>query len=293
MESIPFDKRDGKIWYNGKLINWQDATIHVLNHGLHYASAVFEGVRSYNGHIFKNAEHNQRLLDSAKILGFKIPYSKQQLNTACEQVLQANNLTNAYLRPIAWRGSEMLGIDAKNCKIHVAIAAWEWGVYYGNKAMQQGLRLAHAQWKRPSPETAPVHSKSSGLYMIATANKMKATEEGYDDALMLDYKGDVAETCSSNVFFVFNGELHTPTPSCFLDGITRRTAINLAKKRGLKIVERIIKPQELKNATEGFVTGTAAEITPIASIGTEMNFKIGNITKKLIADYKNICLKIS
>ena len=288
MEIIPFDKRDGKIWFDGQLIDWKDATIHVLNHGLHYASAVFEGVRSYNGNIFKNDEHNQRLIDSAAILDFKIPYSKQQLNLACQQVLEANNLTNAYLRPIAWRGSEMLGIDAKDCKTHVAIAAWEWGVYYGEKAMNQGLRLAHAHWKRPAPDTAPVHSKSSGLYMIATVNKMKATEQGYDDALMLDYKGDVAETCSSNVFFVFDGELHTPTPSCFLDGITRRTAMDLAKKRGVKIVERIIKLEELKNATEGFVTGTAAEITPIGSIGDDINFEVGELTKNLINDYRKL-----
>lgn len=276
-----FDDRDGFIWYNGKLTPWRETKIHVLSHGLHYASAVFEGVRVYNGKIFKNQEHNERLIRSGEILGFKVPYSVEELNKACEEVVKANNITNGYIRPIAWRGSEMIAVSAQNCKIHVAIATWEWPSYFGKEAKEKGLRLTWADWKRPSPETEPTASKAAGLYMICTLSKHKAEEKGFNDALMLDYRGYVAEATGANAFFVMNGEIHTPTPDCFLDGITRRTVIKLAKDLGYKVVERHIKPEELANAQEAFLTGTAAEVTPIGSVDN-YKFTVGEVCHKLM-----------
>ena len=283
-----FDDRDGFIWYNGKLTPWRDTKIHVLSHGLHYASAVFEGVRVYNGKIFKNTEHNQRLIKSGELLGFKIPYTLEQLDAACEEVVKANNVVNGYIRPIAWRGSEMIAVSAQNCTIHVAIATWEWPSYFGKEAKEKGLKLAWADWKRPSPDTEPTAAKAAGLYMICTLSKHSAEAKGYNDALMLDYRGYVAEATGANVFFVMkNGEIHTPKPDCFLDGITRRTVIGLAKDLGYKVVERHIKPEELADATEAFLTGTAAEVTPIGSVENH-TFKVGEVCHKLMAAFDKL-----
>ena len=280
----PFDDRDGFIWYNGALKPWRDAKLHVLSHGLHYASAVFEGIRVYNGKAFKLTEHNERLIKSGEILGFKVPYTVEELNKATEEVIKAQGVINGYIRPIAWRGSEMIAVSAQNCKIHVAIATWEWPSYFGKEAKEKGLKLCWADWKRPSPETEPTASKAAGLYMICTLSKHSAEAKGFNDALMLDYRGYVAEATGANVFFVMNGEIHTPTPDCFLDGITRRSVIGLAKKLGYKVVERHIKPEELANAQEAFLTGTAAEVTPIGSV-ENYTFNVGEVCKKLMAEF--------
>jgi branched-chain amino acid aminotransferase len=292
MEIIPFDKREGTIWYNGKLIPWQDAKIHVMTHGLHYASCVYEGERSYNGQVFKLTEHSKRLIKSAELLGFTIPYNVEQLNQATNDVLKAQNVKDGYVRPFAWRGSELMTIGASNTSVHVAIACWEWPIYYVNRS--KGIRLCFADWVKPSPTSAPTSSKAAGLYMICTMSKNNAHANGYDDALMLDYRGYIAEATSANFFMVINEELHTPIADCFLNGITRLTIIDIAKKNGIKVVERHIKPEELSNATEAFLTGTAAEITPILSIA-DYNFKVGSITNLLINQYQelvnnNICL---
>ena len=286
---IPFDDRDGKIWYNGELIEWRDCNFHMLSHGLHYGGAVFEGTRSYNGKAFKLQEHNERLHKSAEILGFEVPYSVEEINQACKDVLEVNGVVNGYIRPIAWRGSEMIAVSAQECKIHVAVAAWEWPSYFGSEAKEKGLRMCWADWKRPSPETAPVHSKAAGLYMIATLNKHKAEEKGYQDAMMLDWRGNVAEATGANLFLVKGNEIHTPIPDCFLDGITRRTVIDLAEKRGYQVTERYIKPEELGDFEQAFLTGTAAEVTPIQSIKGEygnFDFTVGDVTKQLMADYE-------
>lgn len=284
MSVLPFDDRDGVIWFDGKLVPWRDAKIHVLTHGLHYASCVFEGERAYEGQIFKMTEHNERLVKSAEILGFKIPYSVAEIDAACNQVLQAMKLKDAYVRPVAWRGSEMMGVAAQQNRIHLAIAIWEWPSYFSPELLERGIRLCWSKWKRPSPETAPTNSKAAGLYMICTLSKHEAEQTGYADALMLDYRGQVAECTGANIFLVINGEIHTPTPDCFLDGITRRTAMELARRRGLKIVERAIWPDDLKQATEVFITGTAAEVTPVGEIG-ELKFTVGAITRQMRADY--------
>jgi branched-chain amino acid aminotransferase len=281
---VPYDQRDGFIWLNGRLLAWADAKVHVLTHALHYASAVFEGMRAYDGEIFKLNEHNQRLHKSAKILDFEIPYSVADLDKAAREVLRANKLTNAYVRPIAWRGSEQMGVAAQHTKINLAIAAWDWGSYFDPAAREKGLRLAFAQYRRPDPRTAPVESKAAGLYMICTIEKHRADRAGYNDALMLDWRGQIAEATGANIFFVQDGVLHTPLPDCFLDGITRRTVIALAKQRGIKVVERGIMPEELSDFSECFITGTAAEVTPVAEIG-EYRFTIGDITRNLIEDY--------
>ncbi len=284
MAPVPYDQRDGFIWLNGKLLPWGDVKVHVLTHALHYASAVFEGMRAYGGEIFKLTEHDQRLHESAKILDFEIPYSVAELDKAAREVLRANKLTDAYVRPIAWRGSEQMGVAAQHTKINVAIAAWDWGSYFDPAAREKGLRLAIAHYRRPDPRTAPTKSKAAGLYMICTIEKHRAEKAGYADALMLDWRGQIAEATGANIFFVKDGVLHTPLPDCFLDGITRRTVIALAKQRGLKVIERAIMPEEMAVFSECFITGTAAEVTPVAEIGP-YRFAIGDITRTLMDDY--------
>jgi len=284
MALIPFDDRDGFIWYDGKMVPWRDAKVHVLSHGLHYGSCVFEGERAYNGKIFKSRAHSERLHKSAELLEFKIPYSVDEIEKAKQEVLAKSGLKDAYLRPVAWRGSEMMAISAQQTKIHVAIAAWEWPSYFGKEAKEKGLKLQMAKWARPAPNTAPTASKAAGLYMICTMSKHAAEKDGFNDALMLDYRGYIAEATGANLFFVMNGELHTPTPDCFLDGITRRTVMDLARANGIKVVERHIKPEELKNVSEAFLTGTAAEVTPIGQIG-DQTFAVGPVTKKLMDVY--------
>jgi branched-chain amino acid aminotransferase len=284
MALVPFDDRDGFIWFDGALVPWREAKLHVLSHGLHYASAVFEGERAYSGTIFRLRAHTERLHHSADILGFKIPYSVEEIEAACRQVLAANNLTDAYVRPIAWRGSEMLAVSAQKTTIHLAIATWPWPNMFG-EARMQGVRLGVAEWKRPHPETAPTASKAAGLYMIGTLAKHKAEAEGFDDALMLDWRGQVAEETGANIFFVFDGALHTPIPDCFLNGITRRTVMSLARANQIKVVERAILPAELAGASEVFVAGTAAEVTPVRQIGA-LHFTPGPITARLLKDFE-------
>ncbi len=283
MELVPFDDRDGWIWWDGELVPWRDAKLHVLTHGLHYASAVFEGERAYNGHIFRLRDHTDRLLNSGRILGFEIPFSAEAIDAACREVLAANNLTEGYLRPIAWRGTEMLAVSAQHTKIHLAIAAWPWPSYFGDARMQ-GIRLGMAAWKRPSPETAPTASKATGLYMIGTMSKHKAEEQGWNDALMLDWRGRVSESTGSNIFFVMNGELHTPTPEGFLDGITRRSVMSLARARQMTVVERPIELEEIAGATECFLAGTAAEVCAVREIAGR-HYTPGRITETLMLDY--------
>jgi branched-chain amino acid aminotransferase len=284
MALIPFDDRDGTIWWDGEMVAWRDAKLHVLTHGLHYASAVFEGERAYSGHIFKLEEHTERLINSGKLLGFEIPYTAEQINAACNAVLAANNLTEAYVRPIAWRGTEQLAVSAQLTKIHLAIACWPWPNLFGADRMK-GVRLGMAEWRRPHPQTAPTASKAAGLYMIGTLSKHAAEAAGFDDALMLTWDGYVGEATGANIFLVIDGKLHTPTPDCFLDGITRRTVIALAHARGIEVVERHIPPEDLANATEVFLAGTAAEVTPVRQIGTQ-SFTPGKITEVLLADYE-------
>ena len=279
-----FDQRDGPIWMNGALIPWTDARVHVLTHGLHYASSVFEGERAYAGAIFKLREHTERLVYSAKELGFEIPYTVDEIDAACVETLEANGLADGYLRPVAWRGSEMMGVSAQNNRINLAIAAWEWPSYFDPEQRLKGIRLDMAEYRRPSPETAPCHAKAAGLYMICTLSKHAAESKGYADALMLDWRGRVAEATGANVFFVDNNVLHTPEPDCFLDGITRRTVIELARARGLEIVERAIMPDEMENFSECFITGTAAEVTPVSEIGP-YKFTPGDISINLLNDY--------
>ena len=284
MVTVPYDQRDGFIWFNGELVPWSDARIHVLTHGLHYASGVFEGMRAYGGEIFKLTEHNQRLHKSAEILDFEIPYSVADLDKAAREVLRANGLTDAYVRPIAWRGSEQMGVSAQKTKTNVAIAAWDWGAYFDPAAREKGLKLTFAKYRRPDPRTAPVESKAAGLYMICTIEKHRAEREGYADAVMLDWRDQIAECTGANIFFVKDGVIYTPTPDCFLDGITRRTVIGLAKQRRWSVIEKAILPEELAGFSECFITGTAAEVMPVGSIG-EYNFTVGEITRTLMDDY--------
>ena len=284
MATIPFDKLDGYIWMDGEFIAWKDAKLHLLTHGLHYASAVFEGERAYGGEIFKLTEHTERLHESARILGFKIPYSVEEIDDACRELLKKQGFEDAYVRPIAWRGSESLGVSAPNNKVHVAIAIWQWPSYFSPEEKMKGIRLDIAEYLRPDPRTAPSRSKASGLYMICTISKHAAEAKGYADALMLDWRGQVAEATGANVFFVKEGALHTPTPDCFLDGITRRTIIDLAHRRGLKVIERVIMPEEMSGFTECFLCGTAAEVTPVSEIGP-YRFQPGEITNNLMKDY--------
>ena len=286
MGTQPYHDRDGFIWYDGALVPWREATLHVLSHGLHYASAVFEGERAYGGKIFKLTEHSRRLADSAKLLGFELPCSVDDVDRACDEVLRANGISDGYVRPIAWRGSEMMGVSAQSTRIHLAIAAWDWGSYFSEDARLEGIRMRISPWRRPSPECAPVHAKATGLYMICTLSKHQAENEGFHDALMLDWRGRVAEATGANIFLAMpDGRLHTPTPDCFLDGITRRTVIGLARASGIEVVERAIMPDELTEAREVFLTGTAAEVTAVGQID-ELRFTPGEVTRTLTIDYK-------
>lgn len=285
MAGVPFDQLSGHIWMNGEFVDWDDAKIHVLTHGLHYGSAVFEGQRAYGGVVFEQSAHHERLHKSARILEMTIPYSVAQLNTACEEVIARNGFTDAYVRPIAWRGSEMMGVSAQKNRINVAIAAWQWPSYFAPDERMKGIRLDIAKWRRPDPRTAPHDAKAAGLYMICTLSKHAAEAKGYADALMYDWEGFVAEATGANVFFVSDGVLHTPMADRFLDGITRRTVIGLAKARGIEVVERRILPHELASFSECFVTGTAAEVTPVSEIGP-FRFTPGQLSLSLMADYE-------
>jgi branched-chain amino acid aminotransferase len=284
MTLVPFDDRDGFIWWDGALVPWRDAKLHVLTHGLHYASSVFEGERAYSGNIFRLRDHTDRLINSARILGFSLPYTADEIDAACIETLAANNLTDAYIRPIAWRGSEQLAVSAQLTTIHVAIAVWSWPSYFGADRMK-GIRLGMAEWQRPSPKTAPTASKAAGLYMIGTMSKHKAEAEGFDDALMLDWRGHVAEGTGANIFFVRDGVIHTPDPDCFLDGITRRSVISLAKRLEMTVVTRTILPEELPTFSEAFVAGTAAEVTPVREIAGMM-YTPSDISAALMRDYE-------
>ncbi|MFC1455850.1 branched-chain amino acid aminotransferase [Microvirga arabica] len=284
MSATPFDRRDGWIWYDGQLVPWKDAQLHVLSHGLHYGSSVFEGERAYGGEIFKSTEHSERLKKSAEILDFEIPYSVAEIDAAKRLVLEKSGMKDAYLRPVAWRGSEMMGVAAQANKIHLAIAAWEWPSYFDPAEKMKGIRIDMAEYRRPDPATAPSAAKAAGLYMICTISKHKAERKGYADALMLDWQGRVAECTGANVFFIRDGIVHTPMADCFLDGITRRTVIDLAKRRGFEVAERRIMPDELPSFNECFITGTAAEVTPVSEIGPH-KYQPGNMTKVLMDDY--------
>ncbi len=283
MTPVPFDDRDGTIWWDGALMPWREARLHVLSHGLHYASAVFEGERAYGGTVFRLRDHTERLQNSARLLGFSIPWTAGEIDGAVKAVLRANALTDAYVRPIAWRGAEQLSVAAQQTKIHLAIAAWPWPNLFGADRAQ-GVRLGIATWRRPSPETAPTASKASGLYMIGTLARHEAEAAGFQDALMLDWRGQVAEATGANIFFVIDGALHTPTPEGFLDGITRRTVMSLARHRQLRVVERAIMPEELAAASEALLAGTAAEVTPIRQIGSH-RYTPGRITETIARDY--------
>lgn len=283
-EIAPYHDRDGFIWMDGRMVPWREANTHILTHALHYGSAVFEGERAYGGEIFKLTEHSQRLVDSAEILEFKIEQSVEEIDQACRDVMAANNLIDCYVRPIAWRGSEQMGISAQQTKTHLAIAAWEWGSYFPMEQRLKGIRIGLAKYRRPDPATAPSKAKAAGLYMICTIEKHRAERNGYSDALMLDWRGRVAECTGANIFLIKDGVIHTPDPDCFLDGITRRTVIDLAKKRGFEVRERAIMPEELGSFTECFITGTAAEVTPVSEIA-DVTFKPGQISETLLNDY--------
>ena len=288
---IPYDKREGKIWYNNDLVDWQDGKLHILSHGLHYASCVFEGLRVYDGEIFKLEEHTDRLYHSAKKMDIKIPYSKDEINNATKKIVSVQNVQNGYIRPVAWRGSEMMAVAAQQTKIHMAIATWEWGTYFDPKLKTEGIKLNISNWRRPAPNTIPWDTKASGLYMICTLSKHEAEKQGYSDSLMLDHEGNVAEATGANIFFKDNnGELHTPTPDCFLNGITRRTVIEIAKSKNIKVNERKISPDELSSFVGSFLTGTAAEVTPISKIA-EHTYKVCNLILDLSASYDKLVRK--
>jgi len=286
MTIIPFDQRDGWIWFNGEIVPWKEAKVHVLTHGLHYASSVFEGERAYAGRIFKTTEHSQRLHRSAEIMDFKIPYSVAELNAAKDKVVELNGGGDQYVRPVAWRGSEMMAVSAQHNKIHVAIATWPWPSMFDPETKMKGIKLDIADYRRPDPQCAPVHAKAAGLYMICTISKHKAEKKGYADAMMLDWQGRVAECTGANIFFIRDGALHTPIADCFLNGITRQTVIALAKEEGLELIERRIMPDELSTFNECFIVGSAAEVTPVAEIGP-YSFKPGNISRTLMDAYTN------
>ena len=287
MSIVPFDDRDGWIWLDGQFVPWREAKVHVLTHALHYASSVFEGERMYGGEIYELTAHTERLFKSAEILDFRIPYTVSEFDEACKATCAKNGLTDCYLRPIAWRGTEMIGVSAQNTKIHVAIAVWDWPSYFDPEQKKKGIRLTWAKYDRPSPKTAPTAAKAAGLYMICTISKHLAEKDGYSDAMMLDYRGYVAEATGANVFFVKDGVLHTPTPDCFLNGITRQSVIRLAKERGYEVVERHIKPEEMSGFSECFIVGTAAEVTPVAEVG-EYRFTPGQISLTLMDDYARL-----
>jgi len=287
MAAQSYDRLDGVIWYDGKLVPWTEASVHVLSHGLHYASAVFEGERAYGGHIFKSTEHSERLKRSANILDFDIPYTVAEIDAAKKLVVEKNGRKEAYVRPIAWRGSEMMGVSAQNNQIHLAIASWEWPSYFDPEQRLKGIRLDLADYRRPDPQTAPSLAKAAGLYMICTISKHRAERKGYADAMMLDWQGRVAECTGANIFFVKDGKIHTPLADCFLAGITRSTVIDLARKRGFEVIERRIMPDELSSFSECFITGSAAEVTAVAEIA-QWNFNPGGITKTLMEDYTTL-----
>ena len=283
---IPYDKREGKIWYNNDLVDWQEVKLHVLSHGLHYGSFVFEGLRVYEGQIFKLEEHTERLYHSAKRMGIKIPYSKDEINKATKKIVSIQNVQNGYVRPFAWRGSEMMAISAQQTKIHVAIATWEWGSYFDPKLKTEGIKLNISKWRRPAPNTIPWDTKASGLYMICTLSKHEAEQQGYADSLMLDHEGNIAEATGANIFFKDkDGNLHTPIPDSFLDGITRRAIIKIAKSKNIKIHERKISPEELSKFVGCFLTGTAAEVTPVSCIA-DFKFKVCNTIVDLSEGYQ-------
>ncbi len=292
MSTQPFDDRDGFIWCNGELQPWRDVKTHVLSHALHYASSVFEGERIYNGRVFKLEEHTDRLFYSAEVLDMKIPYERDQINEATYETIRSSTITDGYVRPIAWRGSELMGVSAQDTKINVAIAVWPWPSYFSPEARLKGLRLDLSEWRRPSPASAPVFAKAAGLYIICTLSKHAAERKGFDDALMLDWRGQVAESTGANIFFVIDGQIHTPTPDCFLDGITRRTVMALAQEYGYEVVERAIMPEEMEKADECFLTGTAAEVTPVGSIGA-YTFTPGEVCKTLMDAYDDVVGKTS
>jgi branched-chain amino acid aminotransferase len=281
---LPFHDRDGVIWFNGEMVQWRDAKVHVLTHGLHYGSCVFEGERVYGREIFELTQHTERLHHSAEVLGFSLPWTVAEIDEACRQVIHAMDIVDGYVRPVAWRGSEMMGVSAQTNKINLAIAAWEWPAYFTPEARLEGIRMDFAKYQRPDPKTAPTDSKAAGLYMICTLSKHEVEARGYNDALMLDWRGQIAEATGANIFLVQDGVIHTPTPDCFLDGITRRTVIDLARARGYEVVERGIMPEELGKTDEVFLTGTAVEVTPVREIG-QYSFTVGEITRNLVHDY--------
>ena len=293
METIPYDKRSGKIWFNGELVNWTNAKVHLLNHGLHYASCVFEGERIYEGEIFKLQDHTSRLFYSAKRMGIKIPYSEKEINDASNEIIRIQKIKNGYVRPVVWRGSEMMAISAQKNKIHVAIAAWEWGSYFDPKLKLEGIKLQTSSWRRPPPNSVPWDTKAAGLYMICTLSKHEAEAKGFTDSLMLDHEGNIAEATGANIFFKNkSGELHTPIPDSFLDGITRREVIKIAKSKGVKVIERKIKPEEMQDFVGCFLTGTAAEVTPVSQI-SKYNFKVCELITDLSESYQTVVRKKS
>ena len=293
MENIPYDKRSGKIWFNGKTVEWGDANIHILNHGLHYASCVFEGERVYEGEIFKLEEHTERLFYSAKRMGITVPYTQAEINDACRNIVNIQKVQNGYVRPLIWRGSEMMAISAQKNKIHVAIATWEWGSYFDPTLKLKGIKLNISSWRRPAPNSIPWDTKAAGLYMICTLSKHEAESKGFTDSLMLDHEGNIAEATGANIFFKNKeNELHTPTPDSFLDGITRRSVIQIAKNKGVKVVERKIAPEEMKNFNGCFLTGTAAEVTPVSQID-KYNFEVCDLIKDLNDSYQSLVRKKS
>jgi len=282
-----YNDRDGSIWMDGKMVDWRAANVHILTHAMHYASSVFEGERAYSGKIFKSREHSVRLCKSARLIDFEIPYTVDEIEAAKQQALAASGLTDAYIRAVAWRGAgEDMGIAAARNPVHLAIAVWEWGAYYGD-AKFKGAKLDISKWKRPGPESAPCHAKASGLYMICTMSKHAAEAKGCSDAMMFDYRGYVAEATGANIFFVKAGEVHTPTPDCFLNGLTRQTVIGMLKNKGIKVVERHIMPDELESFEQCWLTGTAAEVTPVGQIG-DYNFEVGSLTREIADDYEKL-----
>ncbi len=291
METIPYDKRSGKIWFNSELVDWNNAKVHLLNHGLHYASCVFEGERVYDGEIFKLEEHTKRLFYSANRMGIKIPFTEKEINYACKEIIVVQKVKNGYVRPVVWRGSEMMAISAQKNKIHVAIATWDWGSYFDPKLKLNGIKLDISSWRRPSPDSVPWDTKAAGLYMICTLSKHEAERKGFTDSLMLDHQGNIAEATGANIFFKdSSGSLHTPVPDSFLDGITRRCIIEIAKSKGIKIIERKIKPEEMSSFKGCFLTGTAAEVTPVSQIG-DFKFKVCKTIIDLSESYQSLVRK--
>lgn len=286
---MDYSDLEGFIFFDGQLLKWSDAKLHVLSHGLHYASSVFEGERVYKGKVFKEQEHTERLIRSAKTLGFDIPYNAKEINAIRKEVLIANKIDDGYIRPVSWRGSEMMGISAQTNTIHFALAAWKWPSYFSPEAKLKGIKLNISKWRRPDPLTAPVNTKAAGLYMICTLSKHEAESKGFDDSLMLDYRGYIAEATGANIFFIKNNEIHTPIADCFLDGITRQTIINIARTEGIKVEEKRLNIEDINDYEECFVTGTAAEVTPVRSIAN-YEFKPGKLCKFFIEKYSELTL---